>query len=94
MPWMRTGATKNLQLPTSGYASGPLDTDILTIDYSGCSKSILTYNGSGELAGEDVEYEDGTGTIVFKEDGTFSWHEDQSETGKDRVFELLPPAEG
>ena len=94
MQLMRTGVTKNPQLPTSGYANGPLDTDTLTIEYSGCSKSILNYNGSGELAGEDVEYEDGTGTIVFEEDGTFSWHEDQSETGKDRVFELLPPTEG
>ena len=79
MPWMRTGVTKNPQLPTSGYASGPLDTDTLTIEYSGCSKSIPTYNDSGVLAGEDVEYEDRTGTIVFKEDGTFTWHEDQSE---------------
>ena len=69
---------------------GTLDTDTLTIEYSGCVKSILTYEDGGELASEEVEYEDGTGTIVFNEDGTFTWHEDQSEYGEDMVFEWLP----
>ena len=39
-------------------------------------------------------YEDGTGTIVFGEDGSFTWHEDQSEYGTDMVFEWLPVGEG
>ena len=73
---------------------GPLDTDTLAINYSGCSKSILTYNDSGELVSEEVEYEDGTGAIVFHDDGSFTWHEDQSESGEGMVFERLPVAEG
>ena len=66
---------------------GQLDTETLTITYSGCTKSIVTYNADGEVVSQVTEYEDGTGTIVFHEDGTFTWHEDQSEYGEDLVFE-------
>ena len=69
---------------------GPLDTDTLAVEYSGCVKSILTYKDDGELESEEVEYEDGTGTVVFNDDGTFTWHDDQSEYGEDMVFEGLP----
>ena len=69
---------------------GRLDTDTLTISYSGCSKSIVTYDESGELESEEMEYEDGTGTIVFGDGGTFTWHEDQSDYGVDMVFEWVP----
>ena len=37
--------------------------------------------------GEEPEYEDGTGTITFHDDGTFTWHEDQSAYGVDMEFE-------
>ena len=43
--------------------------------------------------GDVVDYtmlEDGTGTITFNDDGTFTWHEDQSEYGVDMVFERVP----
>ncbi len=72
---------------------GPLDTDTLTIAYAGCVKSVLTYDDKGELKSEEVEYEDGTGSVVFGEDMTFTWHEDQSEYGTDLVFEWAPSAE-
>ena len=72
---------------------GSLDTDTLTVAYSGCTKSVLTYSDSGDLVSEAVEYEDGTGTVAFREDGTFVWHDDRSEGGEDMVFEWLP-AEG
>jgi hypothetical protein len=70
--------------------SGRLDPETLTINYFGCAKSHLTYNENGEIVSQEQEYGDGTGTIVFHEDGTFTWHEDQSETGDDLVFEWLP----
>ena len=73
--------------------SGPLDTDTQTISYSGSSKAIVTFNEDGEEVNVEDEYEDGTGTIVFNGDGTFTWHEDQSESGEDMVFELLPAEE-
>ncbi len=74
---------------------GRLDLETLTISYSGCTKSILTYADGGELVSQEVEYEDGTGTISFHDDGTFTWHEDQSVYGMDMLFEWLPvvPAE-
>ncbi len=68
--------------------AGRLDTDTLTIAYEGCSKSVITVNDSGEESAEEV-YADGTGTIAFHDDGTFTWHEDQSEYGVDMVFEWV-----
>jgi hypothetical protein len=72
---------------------GRLDTETLTIEYSGVTKSIITYDGSGEIVSQEPEYEDGTGTITFNDDGTFTWHEDQSEYGEDMVFELVQTQE-
>ena len=73
---------------------GKLDTDTLTIAYSGCTKSIITYDEGGEIESQEPEYEDGTGTITFNGDGTFTWHEDQSESGEDMIFEWAPEKEG
>lgn len=69
---------------------GKLDLDTLTIEYSGVTKSIVTYDDNGEVKSQEPEYEDGTGTITFNDDGTFTWHEDQSEYGVDMVFEWVP----
>ena len=72
---------------------GRLNTDTLTIEYFGCTKAIITYGESGDIESLETVYEDGTGTIVFGDDGTFTWHEDQSESGEDMVFEWLPASE-
>ena len=69
---------------------GPLDTETLTISYEGAGKSILTYGEDGEIANQEDVYGDGTGTITINADGTFTWHEDQSEYGTDMVFEPIP----
>ena len=68
---------------------GRLDPDTLTIAYEGCNKSVVTVSDSGEESAEDV-YVDGTGTVTFHDDGTFTWHEDQSEYGVDMLFEWVP----
>lgn len=72
---------------------GAIDPDTLTLTYSGCTKSIVTYDENGEVVSQEPAYEDGTGTIVFQSDGTFVWHEDQSEYGVDMVFERLSEGE-
>ena len=69
---------------------GTLDTDTRTIAYSGCTKSNLVYDENGEVKSQEPEYEGGTGTIVFRDDGTFIWHEDPPGSGEDMVFERLP----
>ena len=72
---------------------GRLDTETLTIEYSGVTKSIVTYDDSGEIVSQEPEYEDGSGIITFNDDGTFTWHEDQSDSGEDMVFEWVPVTE-
>ena len=74
--------------------TGRLDTETLTVRYSDVTKSIITYDDKGEVKSEEPEYEDGTGTVTFNDDGTFTWHEDQSVYGTDMVFEWVPVNEG
>ena len=69
---------------------GSLDTETPVISYSGASKADLVYNEEGDVESEESVYDDGTGTITFHDDGTFTWHEDQAEDETDLVFELLP----
>ena len=71
---------------------GKLDTDTLTINYSGASKANLVYDEKGEVKSEESVYDDGTGTIVFRDDGSFTWHEDQAENGTDLVFAWISAA--
>ena len=57
----------------------------LTFDQKTHLRKIV-YEDNGDVKSQEVVYEDGTGTIIFHDDGTFTWHEDQSETGNDMVF--------
>lgn len=70
---------------------GKLDLDTLTIAYTGASRTNVTLDEAGNVVSEEVEYADGTGTIVFDEGTSFTWHEDQAER-EDMVFEWLPAA--
>ncbi|MBR3059741.1 MAG: M15 family metallopeptidase [Oscillospiraceae bacterium] len=72
---------------------GELDTETGTIRYTDGTKSNLTYDDSGEATEEETVYTDGTGTVVFNGDGTFTWHEDQSGNGEDMVFERIPASD-
>ncbi len=73
--------------------SGPLNTDTLTVEYSDGTKTVVTLGDDGGVVSEEPVYENGTGTVVFNEDGTFTWHEDQSERAEDMVFEWAPTAD-
>jgi len=69
---------------------GRLDWDTKTVAYSDCIKSVITYDESGEVVSQEIESEDCSGTIIFNGDGTFTWHDDQSEYDEDMVFEWVP----
>ena len=69
---------------------GRLDTDTLTVEYSGSTMQTITYADNGEVKSQKTEYEDGTGTITFNNDGTFTWHDDKSAYGTDMVFKWVP----
>ncbi len=72
---------------------GKPDPDTQTITYSDSVKQIIVYKEDGEIESQEIVSEDNSGTIVFNGDGTFTWHDDQSEYGVDMVFELLPAEE-
>ncbi len=72
---------------------GSIDPDTLTVEYSGYGKAEITYSEDGEAADETQVYDDGTGTLTFNSDGTFTWHEDGAERESDPVFERVPAAE-
>ena len=69
---------------------GLLDPETLTINYSCCTKSIVTCDENGVVQYEETEYDGGTGTVAFHEDMTFTWHEDQAEKREDMTFNWLP----
>ena len=69
---------------------GKLDPETLTIRYTDAIETIVTWNDDGDIVSKETVYTDGTGTIVFNRDGTFTWHEDQSPYGEDMVFEWIP----
>ena len=70
--------------------AGKFDPETATVNYEGCTKSIITFDENNEVASQEPEYEDGTGTIVFDE-GSFTWHEDQSGSDEAYVFNYYAP---
>lgn len=72
---------------------GKPDPETQTITYSDCTKWNRVYDENGDLKTEEMEYDNGSGTIVFGDDGTFTWHDDQAEDETDMVFELTPAEE-
>ena len=81
--WMRVdsgvvGATQNIHVTINVIAP--------------YSDHTIVYDGNGEEQSREPVYEDGAGTITFNGDGGFTWHEDQSESGEDMVFERLEAA--
>ena len=75
---------------TRWLLAGKLDTETLTVAYEGANKANLVYDENGEVQSAENVYEDGSGTVVFHADGSFTWHEDQAEGRDDMVFVWLP----
>ena len=69
--------------------TGSFDPDTMTVAYTDCVKSVVVYGDDGEIVSDVVEYDNGTGSIVFGDDGTFVWRDDQSDYDE-VAFEWLP----
>ena len=69
--------------------TGELDTETLTVKYTDCVKTDYVFGEDGEIESETVQYENGTGTITFHDDGplTFTWQDDMENIAEDAVFE-------
>ena len=53
--------------------TGELDTETLTVKYTDCVKTDYVFGEDGEIESETVQYENGTGTITFHDDGPLTF---------------------
>lgn len=56
--------------------SGEFEEDTLSVHYSNSTKKVLTLAADGSVTDEKTEYTDGSGKILFHEDGTLDWQDE------------------
>ncbi len=56
--------------------SGTFEPDTLTVHYSNSTKIVNKLDAEGNVTGEKTEYTDGSGKIIFHEDGTLEWQDE------------------
>jgi hypothetical protein len=88
--WITIEESKSPTELTRWDITGRLDLDTLTLDYTGCTKSTVVTDENGEVVSQEEVDADGSGTVVFGDDGTFTWHEDGSEDDAGLVFDWKP----
>ena len=64
--------------------SGTLDLDTLKVTYSNSTKKVQTLGDYGKVVDEKTEYTDGAGVVIFHDDGTLEW---QDENEADRLLD-------
>jgi len=57
--------------------SGEWEEDTLKVHYNNSTKKVLKLAADGTVTEEKTEYTDGSGEIVFHEDGTLDWHDEK-----------------
>lgn len=72
---------------------GNVDVNTMTSRYSNAAKTYVTYDEEGAWESAELLSDECSGSIAFNADGTFTWHDDQSEYEEDMVFEWLPTEE-
>lgn len=74
---------------TEWVMSGKFDPEKLTVEYSNCVRTDYVYNENGEIESQTVVFENGTGSITFREESplTFVWEIDQEQFNDEAVFE-------
>ena len=91
--WITIESASSARELTRWIIVGELDSETMSIRYSGSGKSNCVCDENGEVISEETVYEDGTGTITFHSNGSFTWHEDLSESGDEMVFEWVDTSE-
>jgi len=68
--------------------TGSFDVETLTISYNDCVKKTFTFADESDPGTEEVDYENGTGTITFHdgENLTLTWQDDQDHVADDSEF--------
>ncbi len=56
--------------------NGTLDTDTLRVTYSNSTKTVQTLDANGNVTEEKTEYADGAGMVIFHEDDTLEWRDE------------------
>ena len=53
--------------------SGTFDKETLSVNYSDSTKSLFDYDTDGTVSDEEIEYKNGSGKIIFHDDSTLEW---------------------
>ncbi len=73
--------------------SGTLDLDTLKVTYSNSTKKVIKLDSQGNVTGEKTAYTDGAGVVIFHDDGTLEW-QDENEAERfvgSNVFNYVLP---
>ena len=72
--------------------SGSFDEETHSISYDNCVMKTITYEDESDQGTEVINYENGTGTITFHEDGdlTLTWDDNQDHIADDTEFLFSP----
>lgn len=73
--------------------SGTLDLDTLKVTYSNSTKKVVKLDAQGNAVEEKTEYTDGSGVVIFHDDGTLEW-QDENEAERivgSNVFSYVLP---
>lgn len=68
--------------------SGEFDEETMTVEYTDCVKKNLVFGTDGKVQSEETVYENGTGRIIFSEEGSLhlSWEDDQEKAAEGLDF--------
>ena len=68
--------------------SGKFDPETLTVEYTDCVKTTITFKESGEIESEVVNFENGTGSFTFAEGDalTLTWDDGMEQVADGSVF--------
>lgn len=67
--------------------SGEFDAATRTVEYDDCTKTYIVMNSDGSIGSEDIEYRKGEGRVMFFDDQTLIWEDDEENIAEGMVFE-------